>query len=841
MNPYRYSEPPRGFALIPQRLSSRSRMTVRMVGALGLGGGGARGPAAGGGGSGGRFGTFQQVLGVFLGVFLGFLLATTLRTALVKSNLCFLRKSKMMMDESTDPQRVLKLDMSKTPHNSDKNLVFVGVMTAHKYLDTRAKAVFETWGKHVPGKIAFFSSEASETEADIPLIRLRGVDDSYPPQKKSFMMLKYMHDHLSGKFEFFMRTDDDVYVRPDRLEKFLRSLNSSKALFVGQMGKGTQEEFGQLALKDNENFCMGGPGVIMSRVTLARVGPHVRECLKNLRSTHEDVEVGRCVQKFAGIPCTWSYEMQNILHHNGSGMEAFAGPLKQREVHRAITLHPIKNHTHMYRLHSYIQGLEVQDREAEMVQLMREITRVCRLGDLPMPKVNQVSNGMFLDHLGAEVSLQKWNPQVEEEVREWDIISKVAFMLGDANPKHKLTSALREAIDDVIRDIMDIINRLSKERGRVIEFKDILYGYIRYHPTLAAEYILDLLLLYKKYRGKKMTVPVRRHAYIQVPFGPLYIREAPNHSYRKRQRGTLHTLVDGMVKKGFQDFSNLPYQLSGMNVLPNSRRKPKRITFILPLSGRFGTFRRFMDDFRRVCLERDENVQLLVVLFEPSQGHEDERDNTEALLTSTQFDFPNTAMSIIQANTTFARALALDLGARECEDDDLMFFIDVDMTFDAASLDRIRHFTILGKQVYYPIVFSEFDPSVSRPGSNLSSYDHTLIDDVVGYWRSFGFGIAALYKADLKLSGGLDTSILGWGREDVDLFDKVLKSNVRVMRAADPGLIHIFHLVECDPALEPSQYQMCLGTRFSTYASLSTVSRLVLNHPYVIARNGRHK
>lgn len=47
--------------------------------------------------------------------------------------------------------------------------------------------------------------------------------------------------------------------------------------------------------------------------------------------------------------------MQNILYHNKSGSDAYAGPLKQQEVHRAITLHPVKNHTHLYRLHSYIQ------------------------------------------------------------------------------------------------------------------------------------------------------------------------------------------------------------------------------------------------------------------------------------------------------------------------------------------------------------------------------------------------------------------------------------------------------------------------------------------------------
>lgn len=47
------------------------------------------------------------------------------------------------------------------------------------------------------------------------------------------------------------------------------------------------------------------------------------------------------------------------------------------------------------------------------------------------------------------------------------------------------------------------------------------------------------------------------------------------------------------------------------------------------------------------------------------------------------------------------------------------------------------------------------------------------INEEVGYWRAFGFGIVAMYKSDLKAVGGLDTSILGWGGEDVDLYEKV--------------------------------------------------------------------
>lgn len=122
---------------------------------------------------------------------------------------------------------------NQTIENSQKNLVFVGVMTAKNFINKRAKAVYDTWGKSVPGHIAFFSSEGSFSD-DMPVIGLKNVDDRYPPQKKSFMMLYYMYEHFVDKFEWFIRADDDVYIEPEKLEKFLRSIDSSKPQFIGR-------------------------------------------------------------------------------------------------------------------------------------------------------------------------------------------------------------------------------------------------------------------------------------------------------------------------------------------------------------------------------------------------------------------------------------------------------------------------------------------------------------------------------------------------------------------------------------------------------------------------------
>lgn len=171
----------------------------------------------------------KYVIGIFFGFFIPLLIDLCLASC---------SSSEYLFQEIEDPFTLLQVNQTNYPENSDRNLLFVGVMTAHQYLDTRAVAVHETWGQQVPGNIAFFTSENSFTSAKIPLVRLPGVDDSYPPQKKSFMMLKYMHDHFLNHFEFFMRADDDLYVRTDKLEDFLRSVNSSELHFIGQTGKG---------------------------------------------------------------------------------------------------------------------------------------------------------------------------------------------------------------------------------------------------------------------------------------------------------------------------------------------------------------------------------------------------------------------------------------------------------------------------------------------------------------------------------------------------------------------------------------------------------------------------
>lgn len=191
-----------------------------------------------------------------------------------------------------------------------RELLFVGVMTSEKFLTTRAKGVYDTWGKDMPGKLVFFAGNGrTNAKVEYPVVYLPVPDNGYPPQRKSLAMLKYIYDHYIDDYQWFIRADDDVYIRTMKLVSFLRHFDSSERLLLGQAGVGKAHEQGKLGLREGDNFCMGGPGVIMSRGVLKAVHPHLAYCSNNTVTYHEDTEVGRCLRNFAGVMCPWAYQV----------------------------------------------------------------------------------------------------------------------------------------------------------------------------------------------------------------------------------------------------------------------------------------------------------------------------------------------------------------------------------------------------------------------------------------------------------------------------------------------------------------------------------------------------
>ncbi|KAM8872085.1 chondroitin sulfate synthase 3-like [Synchiropus picturatus] len=702
-----------------------------------------------------------------------------------------------------------------------KRFLFVGVMTAKKYLATRAVAAHRTWASSIPGKVEFFSSEGSEevlVPVPVPVVSLEGVDDSYPPQKKSFMMLKYIHDHYLDKYEWFMRADDDVYIRGEKLELFLRSLNSSKPLYLGQTGLGMPEELGRLALEPGENFCMGGPGMIFSREVLRRMVPHISTCLKEMYTTHEDVEVGRCVRRFGGTQCVWSYEMQQLFYENYErNKKGFIEDLHSSKIHNAITLHPNKWPAYQYRLHNYMLTREISKLRYQTILLHREGLLMTQLSDTEVLLEDQ--------QLGAPPTFMRFQPNERNDVIQWDFLTgrHIFSAVENKMARQSLGSSLRKALEDVILQVMEMINENSKTRGRVIDFKEIQYGYYRVDPMHGAEYILDLLLLYKKHKGRKITVPVRRHAYLQQSFSQPFFRETEELNVAELVAAiNSESQSLSFLSNSLKFFSPFQFYESTRELWEQSQKK---VHILVPLSGRYDTFVRFMENFEKVCLIPKQNVKLSVILVD-NESNQHTQQHVQ-LIQNYYKKYPKADMSVIPMTGNFSRGFALELGSSPLHNNTLLFFCDVDLIFTGEALQRCRDNTEQGKQTYFPVVFSQYNPKIVY--SDRALRDKVVLTKKSGFWRDYGFGIVCIFKSDLLKAGGFDTSILGWGLEDVDLFTKVIHSGLKVFRSQEPGIAHIYHPVHCNSSLDQRQYKMCLGSKASTYASTIQLAEMWLD------------
>jgi len=358
---------------------------------------------------------------------------------------------------------------------------------------------------------------------------------------------------------------------------------------------------------------------------------------------------------------------------------------------------------------------------------------------------------------------------------------------------------------------MTSINVNARQRGRVIDYKDVLYGYRRVNPLHGADYMLDLLLVYRKFKGRRrMTIPVRRHAYLQQAF----------------LEPEFHVVSPAMD----------PFSYTSDSVESSLSESATVVHLILPLAGRYKAFCQFMDNFEwvsdmdRKSTDTDRGsagaVALLIVLF-TEEGSRGEVDLITSRVSASRRRYPALSISLIRMLGPFSRGMGLQHAAQLLPRHSLMLFIDVDIQISQGALRRVRLATALGRSAYYPIVFSQYDP-IMATGSNLTAG--------AGCWRDFGYGIVAIYNADFADVGGFNLEIRGWGREDVDLVERLLARNVSVFRAVDPGLVHVFHAKHCDPSLDPAQYQMCLGSKAASFASLHTLSDFVRRTPEIYHR-----
>lgn len=178
---------------------------------------------------------------------------------------------------------------------SKKEQLLVGVIIPHSRL-TRMETIFDTWARSV-SRVIFFTNAyidlVGEGLEGLPVVRLYNTVQ----WNRTTAVLKYMHDHYSQQYNWFMIVSEATYVRGHKLEDFLTRRSSNEMVYMGKSVVG--EASSEL------RYCNGGPGVIFSQAALQAVIPYLTVCMESgNQSNNVFAELGICVMKISGMKCS---------------------------------------------------------------------------------------------------------------------------------------------------------------------------------------------------------------------------------------------------------------------------------------------------------------------------------------------------------------------------------------------------------------------------------------------------------------------------------------------------------------------------------------------------------
>ena len=227
--------------------------------------------------------------------------------------------------------------------------------------------------------------------------------------------------------------------------------------------------------------------------------------------------------------------------------------------------------------------------------------------------------------------------------------------------------------------------------------------------------------------------------------------------------------------------------------------------------------KRFLANFIGTVIRGKENV-VLTIAYCGVEG----LNETKALLEVTKKEHNFSGIRLVEVHGKFSRGRAIQNAVMQLKEDSLMFFVDVDVIYQPSFLQRCRLNTQRNTKVFYPIIFSLYNPETVYTLQNVRKprdREMYTISSETGFWRDFGYGMTCQYKSDFLRIGGFARDIIGWGMEDVLLFRKYSQSNISIVRSVDHGLFHTWHEKSCDQSLSWNQFKACIGSKARSEAS----------------------
>jgi hypothetical protein len=382
---------------------------------------------------------------------------------------------------------------------------------------------------------------------------------------------------------------------------------------------------------------------------------------------------------------------------------------------------------------------------------------------------------MIMNH-PVNIPASKFHPHNRFQVQAWHYFDAInIYQDENIMPRRSLKTYKYHSME-LQKALQEAVKAASRQHHAKLRFKRIINGYVRHNALIGNEYIIDAKFVEARNPRKRIEKRIR----LLRPLSTSYV------------------------------------------VQPSKSEMNETIHFIVPITRVTTRFEEFLKMYEKLVLLPQEKVHLVLSVY-----GEDDVQQIKENLTLYYKKFPKAEITIVQGFGEFSRAKALDLGMSKLHDDNLAFFCDVDMKIDPKFLVKCRRNTRQRHSVYYPEVFKLYNRKyVYRNGWHPRKHS---ISREQGHWGYYAYGMLCIYKSDYKAVGGLDVAMVGWGGEDVDLYERVLRSGLDVLRSPDSSLIHNWHSKSCKMQSSSKMLEHCLMSQSEVLADRRELARYIFD------------
>ncbi|XP_007948320.1 chondroitin sulfate glucuronyltransferase [Orycteropus afer afer] len=668
-------------------------------------------------------------------------------------------------DPNKPYKKVLRTRYIQTELGSRERLL-VAVLTSRATLSTLAVAVNRTVAHHFPRLLYFTGQRGARAPAGMQVV-------SHGDERPAWLMsetLLHLHTHFGADYDWFFIMQDDTYVQAPRLAALAGHLSINQDLYLGRA-----EEF--IGAGEQARYCHGGFGYLLSRSLLLRLRPHLDGCRGDILSARPDEWLGRCLIDTLGIGC--------VSQHQGQQYRSFE-LAKNRDPEKeessaflsAFTVHPVPEGALMYRLHHRFSALELERAYSEIEQLQAQIRNLTML--TPEREAG----------LSWPIGLPApFTPHSRFEVLGWDYFTEQhTFSCADGAPKCPLQGVSRADVGDAVETALEQLNRRYQPRLR-FQKQRLLNGYRRFDPARGMEYTLDLLLEAVTQRGHRRALARR---------------------------------------------VSLLRPLSRVEILPMPYvTEATRVQLVLPLLvAEAAAAPAFLEAFAASVLEPREHALLtLLLVYGPREGGRGAPDpflGVKAAAAELERRYSGTRLAWLAVRAEAPSQVRLmDVVSKKHPVDTLFFLTTVWTRPGPEVLNRCRMNAISGWQVFFPVHFQEFNPTLSplrSPSGPLGAgldppsppgAESSQGTSVGGRFDRQASAEGCFYNADyLAARGRLAGELAGQEEEEalegLEVMDVFLRfSGLHLFRAVEPGLVQKFTVRDCSPRLSEELYHRC--------------------------------